>query len=101
MATETVTPGQVAPLHRPGHCAIHPDQALLTHEAAGERRYYRLEDPPTICPACPLAERERCTFCGGRLYEPNVRPWQISQRRAFCGASCRLHAHRARRRADR
>lgn len=81
---------------RPGHCTLHPAQALVSHRAANLRRWG--EDPRTICVMCLADDRvgERCTWCGGPLFPPETRPWQVSDRRAFCSPLHRLQAHRAR-----
>lgn len=91
-ATQAVAP---APAHRPGYCALHPNQALVTHRAANVRRWG--EDPKTICVMCLADDRvgERCRQCGGPLFHPETRPWQVSNRRAFCSPACRLHHYRA------
>ena len=83
-----------APAHRPGHCAAHPSQVLVTHRAAG-LSWWPTGDPRTVCVLCPAGADERCTWCGGPLFPPETRPWQVSERRAFCGPACRLHHHRA------
>lgn len=105
MTVETVADVAVDELeapapHHPGYCSDHPNVKLVTHRAAGERAYYS-EDPVTICLQCPTGDRERCGWCGGRLYPPGIPTWQVSQRRTYCKPLDRLHAFRARARAER
>lgn len=103
MATETFDQIDVAdelgPTVAPGYCSEHPNHELVTHRRAGLRRY-ALEDPATVCTSAghdvDVDGRERCRWCGGRLFEPGVRDWQRSPRRSFCKPHHRLLAFRAR-----
>lgn len=100
-APETVpTSGTAVAPVRPGYCAEHPAQALVTHHQANERRWG--EDPATVCVMCIAdqnhSSRERCRWCGGPLVPPGTRPWFVSERRAYCTPGHRLRAFRARQR---
>jgi hypothetical protein len=81
---------------RPGYCADHPNQRLVTHRSFGIRRYGAVVE--TVCPHPDheLEDRERCRWCGGPLIAPGTPPWQVSDRRVYCTDNHRLQAFRAR-----
>jgi hypothetical protein len=81
----------------PGYCADHPNQRLVTHRAAGIQWWHAPVE--TICPSPDhsLDERERCRYCGGRLYPAGTPLWSMSVRRTFCSDADRLRAFRAKR----
>lgn len=93
------TPSGPATSPRPGYCAAHPGQRLVTHHAAGLRWPY-LEDPHVVCVMCldaaasPL-EAERCRQCGALLYPAGTRWSDVNPLRATCSGRCRVRAYRA------
>jgi hypothetical protein len=84
------------PALQPGTCSAHGLE-LITHEAAGFRRYYYGDPPAIVCPDPDHtdADRERCRWCGGPLIPPGVPRWSVSERRQYCSANHRLKAFRA------
>jgi hypothetical protein len=99
MTAETVAPDPERGVS-PGTCSEH-GRELVDHRSAG-LRWFAFEDPATVCPAAdhPELERERCRWCGGPLFDLTLARWRQSDRRTYCKPLCRLHAHRARIRAE-
>lgn len=101
MTARAVTAAGSAVTHEPGRCSEHGDR-LLSHRAAGMRWPYS-SDPRTICyhPDHSLDDRERCLFCGGRLFAEGEIPdhVSVSEARTTCSGRCRVALHRSRRRA--
>ena len=87
---------EAPPAVKPGYCSDHTNQRLVSHRAAGLRRYSA--DTETICPSTDHDDndRERCRYCGGRLIPDGTPRWQVSDRREFCIPNHRLRAFRER-----
>lgn len=82
---------------RPGWCAEHPGEELVTPKRAGLRHDWR--DLATICPSTdhdPYT-RDRCRYCGGPLYRNVPKSgysYGPSSRRAVCSELCRNYLYR-------
>ena len=101
MTARAVTAAGSAVTAEPGRCSEHGDR-LIGHRAAGFRWPWD-SDPRTVCyhPDHTSADRERCLFCGGRLFLDVEIPDHInvSEVRTTCSGKCRVALHRTRRRA--
>ena len=86
----------------PGRCNVHGER-LITHKRAG-LRWYGDQQPAVVCPVDhgeDPTDRERCTYCGGRLIPVDWPRWRTTDRRAFCSDLCRNYNHRRARRVKR
>ncbi len=84
---------------RPGYCSEHGER-LITHRQARVRWPFR--DVATVCyhPDHTYADRERCRWCGGRLFGDHERlgshEGEAKPSRIACSGRCRVALFRAR-----